>query len=148
MTITIDGVAYEVSDEFLSQVLEIAVEGGCSHWADTSGEVREEGADADGARDFDLSDYVDDDDRNDDAGAPFYESASFLVSKDPSQGGTLDLQGVADAIERLAGGEVDVPPAIREIIVAAVENGDASDIDSEAADCIVQIGLFDELVYR
>lgn len=69
------------------------------------------------------------------------------MSKDPAQGGTLDLQGIADAIDRIASGEVDVPPAIREIILAAVANGDASDIDAEAADCIVQVGLFDEVVY-
>ncbi|TFV95475.1 hypothetical protein E4K72_17810 [Oxalobacteraceae bacterium OM1] len=147
-TITVDGAAHEVSDAFLSRILEVAVEGGCSYWADTEGEAREGTGTPNGARDFDLSDYVDDDDEHDDDGAPVYESASFLVSKDASQGGTLDLQGIADAIERILDGETDVPPAIREIIGAAVRDDDASDIDAEAADCIVQIGLFDELVYR
>jgi hypothetical protein len=141
-----DGAAYELSDEFLSRILEVAVEGGCSYWADAEGESS--GGAPNGARDFDLSDYTEDEDEEDDDEEPFYRSANFLVSKDPSQGGTLDQQGVADAIERIVGGEADVPPAIREIIAAAVQDDDASEIDAEAADCIVQIGLFDELVYR
>lgn len=147
-TITIDQVAYELSNEFLSQVLETAVEGGCSYWADVTIEDAEEGSDPDGARAFGMSDYSDDDERDDDEDQPVYRAASFLASKDPTKGGTLDLQGVADAIERLASGDVEVPPAIREIVVEAVQNEDAADIDAEAADCIIQIGLFDEIVYH
>ncbi|HYD95353.1 MAG TPA: hypothetical protein VEC01_08505 [Noviherbaspirillum sp.] len=146
-TITINGADYELSEEFLSDVLETAVEGGCSYWADVSAEPAGDDTGNIGVRDFDLSDYVDDDPGSNDGGRVSYTAASFLVSKDPTQGGTLDLQGIADAIGRIAGGEVEVPPAIREIILAAVENDDASDIDAEAADCIVQIGLFDEIVY-
>lgn len=145
-TISVNGADHEVSDEFLSHVLETAVEGACSYWADVDAEVDEEDARADRTRDFDVSDYVDEE-ANEDEGGMSYTEASFLVSKDPAQGGTLDLQGIADAIDRIASGEVDVPPAIREIILAAVANGDASDIDAEAADCIVQVGLFDEVVY-
>jgi hypothetical protein len=145
-TITIDDVAYELSTDFLSRVLETAVEGGCSYWADVTVEDSEESAGQTGSRDFEMSE--DDEDTDHDDGATVYRAASFLVSKDPAKGGTLDLQGVADAIERLASGEVEVPPAIREIIVEAVQNEDADDIDAEAADCIVQIGLFDEIVYQ
>lgn len=143
-TITIEGNAYELSDEFLSHVLQTAVEGACSYWADAEGES--EGGTRGG--DFDLTDYVEDDEEAEDDEAPFYQSASFLVADDPSQGGSLDLQGVADAIERIANGEAEVEPAIRAIIVNAVQNEDASDIDAEAADCIVQVGLFDEVVYE
>lgn len=146
-TITIDGAAYELSDEFLSHVLELAVEGGCSYWADASGESADKAGGNEGIRDFDLTDYVEHDGGADDGDAPLYTSATFLASKDPAQGGTLDLQGVADAIERIVGGDAEVPEGIREIISVAVEDGDASDIDTEAADCIVQIGLFDEVVY-
>jgi hypothetical protein len=145
-TIMINGTDHELDDEFLSHVLETAVEGACSYWADVSAESTGDAAGSDGARDFDVSDYVDDDADIDDNRVT-YTAASFLVSKDPTQGGTLDLHGIADAIERITDGEVQVPPAIREIIVDAVENGDASDIDAEAADCIVQVGLFDELVF-
>lgn len=146
-TITIDGAAHELSDEFLSHVLELAVEGGCSYWADTSGESADKAQGNEGIRDFDLGDYVEHDANADDDDAPLYASATFLASKDPAQGGTLDLQGVADAIERIVGGDADVPEGIREILRVAVEDGDAEDIDTEAADCIVQIGLFDEIVY-
>lgn len=145
-TITIDGAAYELSDEFLSHVLELAVEGGCSYWADVSGESADK-AGNEGVRDFDVTDYIEDDPEADDDNAPLYSSATFLASKDPAQGGTLDLQGVADAIERIVGGDAEVPEGIREIISVAVEEGDPTDIDTEAADCIVQIGLFDEVVY-
>ncbi|SNS86863.1 hypothetical protein SAMN06265795_10838 [Noviherbaspirillum humi] len=151
-TVSIDGDTYELSDEFLSHVLELAVEGGSSYWADASGERNEAGG-SDRIRDFDLSDYTEDEDgrddeeEDDDDDGTFYTEATFLVAKDPSQGGTLDLEDVADAIERILGGETDVAPAIREIIRAAVETGDPTDIDAEAADCIVQIGLFDEVVY-
>lgn len=143
-TITINGADHEVSDDFLSHVLETAVEGACSYWADV--EAGQDAAVPERTRDFDLSDYVDED-SDEDEGGMNYTEASFLVSKDPAQGGTLDLQGIADAIERIASGEVEVPPAIREIILAAVENEDPSDIDAEVADCIVQVGLFDEIVY-
>lgn len=140
-TITIDGETYALDDDFLSHVLETAVEGACSYWADVSADSA-----GDDARDFDVGDYVDDGESGGE-GDRFYTSASFLVSGDPSQGGTLDLQGMADAIERIAHGEVEVPPAIRAIILAAVQEEDPADIDAEAADCIVQIGLFDEIVY-
>lgn len=145
--VSIDGNSYELTPEFLSHVLATAVEGACSYWAEISTESVDD-ADAGGTRDFDVSDYTEDgDDDDDDDDEPFYTSASFVVPEDASQGGTLDLQGVADAIERIASGEVDIPPAIREIIVHAVQDADATDIDAEAADCIVQIGLFDEIVY-
>ncbi|HEV2611804.1 MAG TPA: hypothetical protein VGU61_16170 [Noviherbaspirillum sp.] len=145
-TITIDGTIHELSDSFLAQILETAVDGACSYWADVSAEDVSDSADPDGARDYDLSDYIEGDDSGGDR--PFYSAASFLVSNDTTQGGTLDLVGIADAIERIAGGEVEVAPAIREIIITAVREDDASDIDAEAADCIIQVGLFDEIVYR
>ncbi len=144
-TITIDGTIHELADAFLAQILETAVDGACSYWADVSAEDVSGRGDPDGARDYDLSDYIEGDDSESDA--PYYTAASFLVLKDSTQGGTLDLEGIADAIERIAGGEVEVAPAIREIIIAAVRDNDASDIDAEAADCIVQVGLFDEIVY-
>lgn len=147
--ITIDGDVHELSNEFLSRVLQVAAEGGCSYWADTVIESEEESSGADGARDFDVSDYAEDDAEvhGDEREDVEYTVVSFLAQDDPSQGGTLDLQGVADAIERIANEEVEVEPAIRQIIIAAVEEDDASDIDAEAADCIVQIALFDEIVH-
>jgi hypothetical protein len=147
--VAVDGENYEVSDEFLSYVLETAVEGACSYWADI--EAESDGSDTrnSNGRNFDISEYADEDENEDmvDDEAVTYTAASFLVSKDPAQGGTLDLEGIADAIERIAGNEVTVPPAIRDNIVAAVRDDDVSEIDAEAADCIVQIGLFDEIAY-
>lgn len=154
--ITIDDESYALSDEFMSRVLETAVEGACSYWADIQAENRGDSAGADGARDYEASDYYADENGDEDEedeededpdDAPFYTAVTFLVSKDPNQGGTLDLQDIADAIERIANQEVEIAPAIREIIVAAIEEEDASEIDAEAADCIVQIGLFDEIIF-
>lgn len=144
-TITIDGANHEVSRDFLSHILALAVEGGCAYWADASADTSGKAAGPDGAGDFDLSDYVEEE--SDGADELLYTSASFLASGESAQGGTLDLQGVADAVERIASGEVEVPPAIREIVLQAVEEDDPSDIDAEAADCIVQVGLFDEIVF-
>jgi hypothetical protein len=146
--IRIDDVDYELSDEFLAHVLQTAVEGACSYWADVSAEPAGNGGDIDGVRDFDLSDYIEGDNNADDDAGEGYTKASFLVTEDPTQGGTLELQGVADAIERIASGEVAIPPAIRAIVAAAVQEDNPSDIDAEAADCIVQVGLFDEIVYQ
>jgi hypothetical protein len=150
--ITIDDENYALADDFLSRILETAIEGACSYWADINAENADgEDEGPDGARDFDVSDYYEDEgdgERETESGdAPLYTAATFLVAKDPGQGGTLDLEDMADAIERIANREVDVAPAIREIIVAAVEEEDASEIDAEAADCIVQIGLFDEILF-
>ncbi|MDQ9169478.1 hypothetical protein Q8A64_03530 [Oxalobacteraceae bacterium R-40] len=153
--ITIDDENYALTDDFLSNVLETAVEGACSYWADVNAEnAGGEDEGLDGARDFDVSDYLEDEneEREDVAearslDAPFYTAATFLVSKDASQGGTLDLEGIADAIERIANQEVEVAPAIREVIIAAIEEDDPSEIDAEAADCIVQVGLFDEILF-
>lgn len=149
-TIAVDGANHEITDEFLSHVLETAVEGACSDWADVNAESAGDVTEIDAVGDFDEPDYVEEDDTvaDDNTDRLSYTAASFVVSKDPTQGGTLDLQGVADAIERIVSGEVEVPPAIREIILAAVRDEDASNIDAEAADCIVQVGLFDEIVYR
>src|SRR5690348_5332603 len=108
-TIMIGGTDHELSEEFLSEVLEPAVEGACSYWADVSIESSDRDAGADRTMDFDASDYMDDDADREDRDRIACTAASFLVSKDPAQGGTLDLQGVADAIERIAGGEVNVP---------------------------------------
>ena len=146
-TIMVDGTDHELSEEFLSHVLETAVEGACSYWADVTVESSEDDARPGRAMDFDVADYIDEDADREDQDGVACTAASFLVSKDPAQGGTLDLQGIADAIERIASGEVQVPPAVREIILAAVENDDPSDIDGEAADCIVQVGLFDEVLF-
>jgi hypothetical protein len=147
-SITIAGDTHELSNEFLSEVLEKAAEGGCAYWADVNAEYTGDNAGPDGARDFDVSDYNgNDQEEGDEADGPSYTAASFLASNDHTQGGTLDLEDIADAIERIAGEEVEIPPAIRELIIAAVREGDASDIDAEAADCIVQVGLFDEIVY-
>ena len=144
-TIAIDDKSHEVTPEFLSHVLATAVEGGSTYWAAVDSESSGDTG-ADGASDFDASDYLAED-SDEDEEEMFYASASFHPLNDPRNGGTLDLQGVADAIERIASGEAQVPPAVREIIVQAVRDDDASDIDAEAADCIVQIGLFDEIVY-
>lgn len=152
--VTIDDETYTLPDEFLSQILETAVEGACSYWADINAEnAGGDDAGLDRARDYDVSDYLEDEDEDDDVDddrsgdAPFYAAATFLVSKDPNQGGTLDLEDIAEAIERIANREVEVAPAIREIIIAAVDEEDASEIDAEAADCIVQVGLFDEILF-
>lgn len=145
--VTVDNENFELSDEFLSFVLETAVDGACSYWADVEAESSDDEGEGRRVTDFDRSDFDEDEEEESEGDAVHYTSASFLVSKDPAQGGTLDLEGIADAIERIASNEVEVPPEIRETIIDAVREDDFSEIDAEAADCIVQVGLFDEIAY-
>ena len=51
------------------------------------------------------------------------------------------------AIAKIFRGDVEINPEIWRDIVCAVAQEDASDIDAEGADAIVQIALFGEIVY-
>lgn len=55
-----------------------------------------------------------------------------------------DLQA---AIRKVCRGEVEIRRDLWRDIVCAVGDDDASEIDAEAADAIVQIALFGEIVY-
>lgn len=124
----------ELSDEFVGDVLVTAFDGrygGCWYWAapkvaegDTSW------------LDYDVNDVwlsvnvVDKEDAND--------SKIYRVNAEVIQVG---IQRIIDATE------VKINEEIRNYILRGVLEEDGGDIDSTAADCIVQAGLFNEIVY-
>jgi hypothetical protein len=60
--------------------------------------------------------------------------------------GVIDGTTVVEGIRRV----FTIPkfnPTIRSYIIGAIVEGDSGMIDVEAADCIIQLGLFKELVY-
>lgn len=54
---------------------------------------------------------------------------------------------VVSGMERIVSGEVGIRRDLRQQVVNSVTDPENFDIDADAADCIVQAGLFNELVY-
>ena len=118
-------VEVEVTKEFCSDVLIIASEGGLNYWAER---VRV----------------------TDDADDQLRESISFIREDDesyPAERFTVNHEDVVRGIQKLLNGEVHVNAAIREYIHRGVITNDAGNIDSDAADCIVQAAAFGDVVY-
>lgn len=69
---------------------------------------------------------------------------------DPEQHVTLriDADVIARGLRRIADGEVQISPDIRaQVMLLNATNGEDGDYDSTTADCVVQAGLFGEVVY-
>lgn len=60
---------------------------------------------------------------------------------------TITPEVIEKAIAALVANTVKIRPDLRKTILGASAVNDAGDIDSEAADVLVQIGLFGEIVY-
>lgn len=60
---------------------------------------------------------------------------------------TVDHATLALGISRILNNDVKVSDDITQYILRAVTEDDAGDIDATAADCIVQAGIFNEIVY-
>lgn len=60
---------------------------------------------------------------------------------------TVDAKVIETGIQRILDGTVKVADVIQGYIMRGVLDEDAGDIDATAADCIVQSGLFNEVVY-
>lgn len=113
----------ELDRDFLSCVLITASEGGINYWADVL-KVEDEGED---------------------------RMAIFLAmraNEDEEPRFKVDHETVVRGIQRLLDGSVRVDSQIRGYLSRAVaERDDAGDVDAYVADCIVQAGIFNELVY-
>lgn len=115
--------SHKINTEFLEHVLEAALYGGIGYWA-----VADEILRADprsGLISLHLSDTED-------------WSIEF---------GTVTHDTVMDGIRRILDGTVKISQDLRDHLAAGVSEGDAGEIDSDVADCIIQVGLFGELVY-
>lgn len=110
-------------DEFLTDVLITAVEGGIGHWAD------------------DITDYCYDDDAGR-RGATIscYDDASI-------EGFRLTLGLIENGIKLIADPALQIASDYRREIAQASTDNDAGDIDAGLADCIVQAAVFGSIAY-
>lgn len=60
---------------------------------------------------------------------------------------TVRKTDIEDAIEMIAGNEVTVSPGIKADIMSAIKEDDYGYIDGHAADAIVQVACFGEVIY-
>jgi hypothetical protein len=115
--------------EFLCDVCTIAAESGIDHWARI---VKYRWAD-------------------DATKAPLPFPVAMIEFEEARSGSKQTLLLTPDhlrrGIRRIANGQVNIAARLREQILEAVNEDDASNIDAELSDCIVQASVFDELVY-
>lgn len=128
-------VEFEVPVEFLTDVLTTAVEGGIAYWCRAKAIQR-----------------------NDDLGVVrVVKPRPVGVEDDGRAWADIDLDVVHTGLHRLLTGSVQVNHRIKGYLLRAMSdllNPDpqvrkyaAGSIDADAADCIVQAGLFAEIVY-
>ena len=109
--------------DFLCNVLTTAVEGGINYWAE-------------------LWDYTwkQDDQKN---------MTTARVSVKPHRGiwHSVTPDVIQVGIDKIKAGTIELNKDILKAIIVADVTNDAGEIDSTAADCIVQAALFDEIFY-
>jgi uncharacterized protein (UPF0297 family) len=122
-----DSRAYKVQD--LKDILTCAVEGGIGYWSAVGDCKRAE----DGSwESVTLHPDVDG------------EGAwGFFKDERDTQTITVTYSNLRAAIDKVSRGEVSINPIVRGYIMS----GDPCDIDSDAADCLVQIVAFGKIVY-
>jgi hypothetical protein len=74
------------------------------------------------------------------------------VEEEGEPGSTVTLVDLEKAMSKIAAGEAQVRPSLRETVRLALEQGDAcpmggDDIDADVADQIFQIAVFGEVIY-
>lgn len=123
-----DAIARQVEDaqrqRFLADIIISAVEGGTGYWAQ-------------------VSVY-----RHDCPAAETAATLHEIEPEDPSEPGRqLDTETIAAGIKAIVSPGFSVRADLQAVIKTADETNDASLLDAEAADAIVQAGLFGALVY-
>lgn len=120
MKVTID---IEISDQSCADIMCTALEGGIGYWCVSDRISRVENG---------VSDYV---------------AFDAYDAEDPdTKFGHVNYDTIRAGIQRILNGTVKIRSDLREQVLTVVDE-ERCDIDSEAADCIVQAGLFNELVY-
>jgi hypothetical protein len=111
---------------FLADVIIAAVEGGSGYWAR-------------------IKDYSYGDRR----GGGMYASAKFWDGADGELPTwvTVNAERVVAGLKRIKDPAFQIRSDLRALILGADVESDASNIDTEAADVIVQAGLFGQIVY-
>lgn len=126
-------VKFTLSDQLLRDVLCTALEGGIGYWAEAS-DIETVEVEVNGSP---MQEYVGctltDCEGTDDEGNDWTHKV------------TLDT--VAEGIRRIMAREARARRDIEDAIRAAVADADAGTIDADAADVIMQVALFGEIVY-
>lgn len=117
-------VTHEVDDTFLADILITAVEGGITYWSSVVAYTHTEGPE------HTRAEIAVDDEETDDAKR--YRTVNLAVI----------LDGVTKLLNRRA-----VNRRLLGYLRDAVSGNDAGHVDSDLADNIVQMGLFDEVRY-
>lgn len=109
-------------DEFLRDVMDIALSGGIDYWCAVLSQV--------------VSIVRD-------------PSDAFAKVKpwDDPEVYRIDIEVIQRGLDAIVSGSAEVNREIAAAIIEAQVNLDSTDIDADAADCIVQVGLFGEVVY-
>jgi hypothetical protein len=120
-------------DELFHDTFVTALEGGIGYW---SAAASYHWGDDDGAYDREgfYADIVD---------AEFPDDADNAYFP-PTR---IDRTVIARGFDRILGGEIEINPKLRDQIVSGYHAPDHADFDAEVADVIVQVGLFNEIVY-
>ena len=109
-------------DEFLNDCIVNAVEsGGITYWAD-------------------VCEYMWDD-------TDGMVALAEIQVDDTGERYTLDADVINLGIERIRSGEVQINRTVKSWILLGDAENDAAEIDSLAADCIVQAGVLGDIVY-
>jgi len=112
------------TQEFLASCVTTAVEGGINYWV----------------RDVVRYRWRD---------LPFPEAAIRFENEDGDGLVTRDLTEdlMREGVERIVNDRLKIAPHLAGMLIEAVARDDAGMVDADLADCIVQAGLFGELVY-
>lgn len=123
--------------EFLASVMTTAIEGGISYWAEV-GNYRW------GFSDLGKSDgskLVEDE-------QAFANATVWDGEDDEAKPVEVDIETIAKGIRLVSDGKVSISNDRRaNVMLANRTNGDDGDIDADIADCILQAGMFGEVVY-
>lgn len=107
--------------EFLNDVFTIALEGGIGYWS-----------------------YAEEYHNNSD---DYFAVIVDAEGDDAFEKSTINQDTIVKGINKIINLEVKINPDMRLDIIAASKENDASNIDANIADCIVQVGLLGEIVF-
>jgi hypothetical protein len=131
-----------VPEQLLKDCLTTAVEGGIDYWAWVDSKWDESvWGDENGTFTVDLREH----DEEDEVTMAGFTIAS--VDKAAGKKHTLNLEVVLRGIENIMTGKVEASENLKKMIMEAINDHHDSNLDVGDCDCIVQAGLFGDIVY-
>ena len=116
-------------DQFLFDVFIIGLEGGIGYWAQ-------------------ASEYKYRNPKGEDDLKGFFATVHDAETKKPfKEGGRIDRTLINRGLTRVLASEFKINRELKRSILLANFENDAGEIDAETADCIIQAGLFGEIMF-